>query len=84
MLLHTVATMAPTLPILEEAGSPPANSVVTDGPSVGTAAASDSQPQASNRQLKRVRGAATREQKASYESAFPDHLPEWLARCKED
>lgn len=28
--------------------------------------------------------AAKREQKAAYESAFPDRPPEWLARCKED
>ena len=76
--------MSPTLPILEEAVAQEGGIVATEDRATNDVAAAIGHPHMSNRQLKPIRKAAKRDQKAAQDATFPTDPPEWLAKCKED
>ena len=84
LLVHTVMGMAPTLPVVDEVGSPPSAPITKKVASSKASEAHGAQARTSNRQLKKIRKVAKREQKAAHEAAFPDQPPEWPTKCKED
>ena len=62
--------------MVEEVGSPPSASITKKEAPAKASPAHGAQARTSNRQLKNIRKAAKREQKAAYEAAFPDQP--WL------